>query len=101
MAHWDIQDSSFFQTGQYRAQEKWGKMVSVCAVPRRRSSVGATPTRQLSFQPVAIGTAVAATILPKLLRQRAAAGGPASQQAVTRVNAEQASKGFMWEPTRH
>ncbi len=28
-------------------------------------------------------------------------GGAASRQAVTRVNAEQAPKGLMWEPTRH
>jgi hypothetical protein len=28
-------------------------------------------------------------------------GGAASRQAVTRVNAERASKGLMWEPTRH
>ena len=28
-------------------------------------------------------------------------GGPAIRQAVTRVNVEQASKGLMWEPTRH
>jgi hypothetical protein len=27
-------------------------------------------------------------------------GGAASRQAVTRVNAEQASKDLMWEPTR-
>ena len=71
------------------------KSVSVCAVPRRRSSVGATPTRQLSFQPVVIGAAVEATILPKPLMERVAEGGPASKQAVTRVNAEQASKRLM------
>jgi hypothetical protein len=28
-------------------------------------------------------------------------GGAASRQAVTRVNAEQASKELTWEPTRH
>jgi hypothetical protein len=28
-------------------------------------------------------------------------GSPASRQAVTCVNAEQASKRLMWEPTRH
>jgi hypothetical protein len=33
--------------------------------------VGATPTRQLSLQPVAIGTVVEVTILPKLLTERA------------------------------
>ena len=71
----------------------------MCAVQRRRCSVGATPTRQLSFQPVAIGAAVEATILSKHRMERAAWGGPASQQAVTRANAEQPSKHLMWEPT--
>ena len=47
-------------------------MVSVCAVPRCRSSVGANPTRQLSFQPVAIGAAVEVTKLPKPLMKRVA-----------------------------
>ena len=32
-----------------------------CAVERRRFSVGAKPTRQLSLQPVAIGAAVEVT----------------------------------------
>ena len=32
--------------------------------------------------------------------QRVASGDFASRQAVTRVNAEQASKGLTWEPTR-
>ena len=45
---------------------------TVCAVKRCRSSVGAIPTRQLSFQPVAIGAAVEVTILPKLLMERVA-----------------------------
>jgi hypothetical protein len=63
--------------------------------------VGVIPTRQLSFQPVAIGAAVEATILPKLLMERVAEGDHASKQAVTRRNAEQASKILMWEPTRH
>jgi hypothetical protein len=75
--------------------------VPVCAVQRCRSSVGAIPTRQLSFQPVAIGTVVEVTILPKLPMEKGRAGGPASRQAVTRVNAAQASKHLTWEPTRH
>ncbi len=35
------------------------------------------------------------------LTQRVAFGDSASRQAVTRVNAEQASKDVMWKPTRH
>ena len=38
---------------------------------------------------------------PEPSMERVASGDPASRQAVTRVNAEQASKGVMWEPTRH
>ena len=40
------------------------------------------------------------TISPKPSMERVAQGDPASRQAVTRVNAEQASKISMWEPTR-
>src|SRR5690349_15012878 len=54
-----------------------------------------------SLQPVAIGAAVEVTKPPKPSMQRVASGDPASRQAVTRVNAEQASKRAMWEPTRH
>src|SRR5262249_59479018 len=72
----------------------------LCAVQRRRSSVGVTPTRQLSLQPVAIGAAMEVTKSPKPLMERIAAGDSASRQAVTRVNAEQASKDAMWEPTQ-
>ena len=46
-------------------------MVSVCAVTRCLSSVGASPTRQLSLQPVAIGAAVEVTIAPKPSMERA------------------------------
>jgi len=42
----------------------------LCAVTRRRSSVGAIPTRQLSLQPVAIGAVVEVTKLPKPLMER-------------------------------
>src|ERR1700678_3061092 len=73
----------------------------MCAVQRRRSSVGAIPTRQLSFQPVAIETIGEVTNRSELSMERAASGGSASRQAVTRVNAEQAPKLVMWEPTRH
>jgi hypothetical protein len=62
--------------------------------------VGATPTRQLLLQPVAIGAVVKVTILPKPPMERIALGDSASKQAVTRVNADQASKQRMWEPTQ-
>jgi hypothetical protein len=70
-----------------------------CAVQRRSSSVGATPTRQLSLRPVAIGAAAEVTKLPKPSMERVASGDSASRQAVTCVNAEQASKRVMREPT--
>ena len=45
-----------------------------CAVQRCTTSVGANPTRQQSFQPVAIGTAVEVTNRSKLLVQRVRKG---------------------------
>ena len=42
-----------------------------CAVIRCRSSVGAIPTRQVSFQPVAIGAAMEATKSPEPSMERA------------------------------
>ena len=45
--------------------------MSVCAVTRCPSSVGASPTRQLSLQPVAIGAAVEVTKSPKPSMERA------------------------------
>jgi hypothetical protein len=77
-----------------------GVLTPLCAVKRRRSSVGATPTRHRSLQPVAIGAVVEVTKLPKPSMERVASGDSASRQAVTRVNAEQASKREMWEPTQ-
>jgi hypothetical protein len=47
-------------------------LTPLCAVRRRRSSVGVIPTRQLSFQPVAIGAVVEVTKLPKPPMQRVA-----------------------------
>ena len=41
----------------YRAQ----CLLRVCAVVRRRSSVGASPTRQLSLRPEAIGAVMEVT----------------------------------------
>ena len=70
-----------------------GRRVKIlCAVPRRASSAGANPARQLSFQPAAVGAAMEATKSSKPSTQRVAFGDSASRQAVTCVNAEQASK---------
>ena len=71
-----------------------------CAVKGVVSSAGANPARQLSFQPVAIGAAVEVTKPPEPSMAKGRFGDSASRQAVTRVNAEQASKRVMWEPTR-
>ena len=70
-----------------------------CAVKRRTSPAGASPARQLSLQPVAIG-AVGGGNEPRSLWCRGSPGDLASMQAVTRVNAEQASKRVMRKPTR-
>jgi hypothetical protein len=53
-----------------------------------------------SFRPVAIGAAVEVTKLLKPPVEEGRKGDSASVQAVTRVNAEQASKFMMQEPTR-
>lgn len=58
------------------------------------------PPGSWSLQPVAIGAAVEATKPSEPLIQRVALGDSASMQAETRVNAEQASKQGLWEPTR-
>ena len=63
-------------------------------------SVGAIPTRQLSLQPVAIGAAGGGNETAEAFDGKGRLGDSASRQAVTRVNAEQASKRVMWEPTR-
>jgi hypothetical protein len=52
-----------------------------------------------SLHPVAIGAAVEATKPLKPPVERVALGDSASLQVVTRVNAEQASKLLMQEPT--
>ncbi len=63
--------------------------------------MGASPTRLTqSLQPEAIGAAAEVTKPPKPPRQTGRSGGSASRQAVTRVNAEQASKEMTREPTR-
>jgi hypothetical protein len=53
-----------------------------------------------SLHPVAIGAVVEATKPLKPLMKRVALGDPASMQAVTKVNAEQASKRITQELTR-
>jgi hypothetical protein len=58
------------------------------------------PPGNWSLQPVAIGAAVEVTKPSKPSMERIAFGDPASKQAVTRVNAEQASKHLTWMPTR-
>jgi len=71
----------------------------VCAVKRRRFPVGASPTRQ-PLQPEATGAVMEVTKWLKPLVSVSRIGDSASVQAVTRVNAEQASKRTMRRPTR-
>ena len=71
----------------------------VCAVTRRRFPVGASPTRQ-PLQPEATGAAMEVTKWLKPSDSASRIGDGASVQAVTRVNAEQASKRTMRRPTR-
>jgi hypothetical protein len=72
----------------------------VCAVKRRRFPVGASPTRR-RLQPEATGAAMEETKWLKPSDKRVTKyGDSASVQAVTRVNAEQASKRTMRRPTR-
>jgi len=73
--------------------------VAVCAVQRRRFPVGARPTRQ-PLQPEAIGAVMEVTKWLKPSISVSRIGDSASVQAVTRVNAEQASKRTMRRPTR-
>src|SRR5271170_5226751 len=65
--------------------------VLACAVQRRRFPVGASPTRQ-PLQPEAIGAVMEVTKWLKPSISVSRIGDSASVQAVTRVNAEQASK---------
>jgi hypothetical protein len=71
----------------------------VCAVIRRRFPVGASPTRR-TLQPEAAGAAMEVTKWLKPSESVSRIGDSASVQAVTRVNAEQASKRTMRRPTR-
>src|SRR6266853_627871 len=70
-----------------------------CAVERRRFPVGASATRQ-TLQPEATGAAMEVTKWLKPSDSASRIGDGASVQAVTRVNAEQASKRTMHRPTR-
>jgi hypothetical protein len=70
----------------------------VCAVKRRRVPVGANPTRQ-PLQPEATGAVMEETKWLKPSVSVSPIGDSASVQAVTRVNAEQASKRTMRRPT--
>ena len=76
-----------------------GCLLWVCAVQRRRFPVGASPTRQ-PLQPEAIGAVMEVTKWLKPSISVSRIGDSASVQAVTRVNAEQASKRTMRRPTR-
>jgi len=71
----------------------------VCAVIRRRFPVGENPTRQ-PLQPEATGAVMEVTKWLKPSDSGSRIGDRASVQAVTRVNAEQASKRTMRRPTR-
>src|SRR5256885_16833446 len=71
----------------------------VCAMERRRFPVGARPTRQ-PLQPEATGAVMEETKWLKPSVSVSRIGDSASVQAVTRGNAEQASKRTMRRPTR-
>src|SRR5256885_10128193 len=71
----------------------------VCAMERRHFPVGARPTRQ-PLQPEATGAVMEETKWLKPSVSVSRIGDSASVQAVTRVNAEQASKRTMRRPTR-
>ena len=66
----------------------------VCAVTRRRFSVGASPIRQ-PLQPEAIGAVMEVTKWLKPSVSVSRIGDSASVQAATRVNAEQTSHGVV------
>src|SRR5690606_11332292 len=56
-----------FLVRQIQSNRETLARISQCAVERRRFSVGAKPTRQLSLQPVAIGAGMEVTKLLKPL----------------------------------
>ena len=77
-----------------------GKNGTLCAVKRRRSSVGATPARQLVAPAGSNRSGGGGNEAAEAFDGKDRFSDSASRQAVTRVNAEQASKSSMWEPTR-
>src|SRR5262245_41487630 len=82
----------------FQTEPRRGRL-RVCAVTRRRSPVGASPTRQ-ALQPEATGAVMEVTKWLKPSDSGSRIGDRASVQAATRVNAEQASKRTMCRPTR-
>jgi len=68
------------------------------AVERPQRPVGAKPTRPLSLRPEAVGAGVEVTKRLKPLT-KGPYRGSASTQALTKVNARQASKERVVEPT--
>ncbi len=80
--------------------EAFCSLIWVCAVIRRRFPVGANPIRR-TLQPEAAGAAMEVDEIAEAFGKRITTyGDSASVQAVTRVNAEQASKRTMRRPTR-
>ena len=61
--------------------------------------MGASPTRQLSFQSVATEVARGSNETVEAFGGKDRLGDSANRQAVTAVNAEQASKSLMGKPT--
>ncbi len=75
------------------------KVKILCAVPRRASSAGVNPARQLSFQPVAVGAAMEATKSSEPLTQRVACGDSARRQAAALWMTTPLSAASSWQPS--
>ena len=73
---------------------------STCAVKRCWFFVGVSPTRQLVTPAGSSRSGSGGDETVEAFDGKGSLGDSASKQAVTRVNAEQASKRVMWEPTR-
>jgi hypothetical protein len=97
-AHRDVQRLSMLSITRILCKIAVTHKAKQCAVTRSVVLVGASPTRQLSLQPVAIGVVVEAT-RRQSLRWKGSLSDSASLQAVTSVNAIEASKIVMREPT--
>src|SRR6266542_3257694 len=94
----DMRRSVSEYRGHFASGQRGRGPFRVCAVTRRRFPVGASPTRQ-PLQPEATGAVMEVTKWLKPLVSVSRIGDSASVQAVTRVNAEQASKRTMRRPT--